>query len=205
MLLMLNHSWWCRCHQILIENSSLLLFKLSSTSQLLKRKFERRWEKKWSLTLRQRSCRIYRLREIEEWWWDSLILLLDVVIDAFQLSIVRISERSVADLKILDRMICIKCARVLHIENRASLCDVVFQRKTMYKKCACCASNESSSAFRLSMNSFVCRKFMIVRLRMKKRMSLWRHSLLIRKFFTRSWQQGLVWRVISRRLTNLSL
>ncbi len=143
MLLMLNRLWWCRCCQILIESSSLLLFKLSSTSQLSKRKFKRRWEKKWLLTLRRRSYRIHRLREIEEWWWDSLISLLDVVTDAFQLSIVRISERSVADFKILDRMICIKCAWVLHIENRASLCDVVFQRKTMYKKCARCASNEN--------------------------------------------------------------
>ena len=143
MLLMLNHSWWCRHRQILIESSSLLLFKLSSTSQLLKGKFERWWEKKWSLTLRWQSCQTHRLREIEEWWWDSLISLLDVIIDAFQLSIVRINERSVADFKTLDRVICIKCARVLHIENRASLCDVVFQKKTMYKKCARCASNEN--------------------------------------------------------------
>ncbi len=142
MLLMLNRSWWCRRCQILIESSFLLLFKLSSTSQLSKRKFERQWKKKWSLMLRRRSCRTHRLREIKEWWWDSLISLLDVVTDAFQLSIVRISERSVADLEILDRMICIKCAWVLHIENKASLCDVIFQRKTMYKKCARCASNE---------------------------------------------------------------
>ncbi len=46
MLLMLNCSWWCRHHQILIKNSLLLLFKLLSTSLLLKRKFERWWEKK---------------------------------------------------------------------------------------------------------------------------------------------------------------
>ena len=143
MLLMLNRSWWCRHRQILIESSSLLLFKLSSTSQLSKRKFERRWEKKWSLTLRWRSCWTHRLREIEERWWDLLIQLLDVVTDAFQLSIVKISERSVADFKALDKVICIKYAQVLHIENRASLCDVVFQRKTMYKKCARCASNEN--------------------------------------------------------------
>ena len=142
MLLMLNRLWWFRHRQILIESSSLLLFKLSSTSQLSKRKFERRWEKKWSLTLRWRSCWTHRLREIKEWWWDSLISLLDIVTDAFQLSIVRISKRSAADFEILDRIICIKCAQVLHIENRASRCDVVFQRKTMYKKCARCASNE---------------------------------------------------------------
>ncbi len=72
-----------------------------------------------------------------------LISLLDVVTDAFQLSIVRISERSVADLETLNRVICIKCAQVLHIENKASLCDIVFQRKTMYKKCARCANNEN--------------------------------------------------------------
>ena len=143
MLSMLNHSWWCRRCQILIESSSLLLFKLSSTSQLSKRKFKRRWKKKWLLTLRQRSCQTHRLREIEERWWDSLISLLDVITDAFQLSIVKISERSTADFEILNRMICIKCAWVLHIENRASWCDVVFQRKTMYKKCARCASNEN--------------------------------------------------------------
>ncbi len=110
MLLMLNHSWWCRCHQILIENSLLLLFKLSSMSQLLKKKLKRWWRKKWLLTLRWRSCQIHRLRKIEEQWWDSLISLIDVIIDAFQLSIVRISKRSAADFKILDRMICIKCA-----------------------------------------------------------------------------------------------
>ena len=143
MLLMLNRSWWCKCHQILIESSLLLLFKLSSTSQLLKRKFEKRWEKKWSLMLRQWSCRTHRLREIKKWWWDSLIQLLDVVTDAFQLSIVKISKRSVADFETLNKMICIKCAWVLHIKNKASRCDVVFQRKTMYKKCARCASNES--------------------------------------------------------------
>jgi hypothetical protein len=143
MLLMLNHSWWCRRRQILIESSSLLLFTLLSTSQLSKRKFERRWEKKWLLTLRGWSCQTHRLREIKEWWWDSLISLLDVVTDAFQLSIVRISERSVADLETLNKVICIKCAWVLHIENKASRCDVIFQRKTMYKKCARCASNES--------------------------------------------------------------
>jgi len=143
MLLMLNRLWWCRHHQILIESSLLLLFKLSSMSQLLKGKFERRWEKKWSLTLCQQSCRTHRLREIKEQWWDLLIQLLDVVTDAFQLSIVKTSERSVADFKALDRVICIKCAWVLHIENKASLCDVVFQRKTMYKKCARCASNEN--------------------------------------------------------------
>ncbi len=143
MLLMLNHSWWCRCHQILIENSLLLLFKLSSMSQLLKKKLKRWWRKKWLLTLRWRSCQIHRLRKIEEQWWDSLISLFDVIIDAFQLSIVRISKRSAADFKILDRMICIKCAQVLHIKNRTSLCDVVFQRKTMYKKCARCANNEN--------------------------------------------------------------
>jgi hypothetical protein len=143
MLLMLNHSWWCRHHQILIESSSLLLFKLSSTSQLSKRKFKRQWRKKWSLMLHQRSCWIHRLREIEKWWWDSLISLLDVVTDAFQLSIVKISKRNAADFKILDRVICIKCAQVLHIKNKALLCDVIFQRKTMYKKCARCASNES--------------------------------------------------------------
>ncbi len=110
MLLMLNHSWWCKRCQILIESSSLLLFKLSSTSQLSKEKFKKWWEKKWSLTLHQWSCRIYRLREIKERWWDSLIQLLDVITDAFQLSIVRISERSAADFKALDRVICIKCA-----------------------------------------------------------------------------------------------
>ncbi len=143
MLLMLNHSWWCRHYQILIESSFLLLFKLLSTSSLSKRKFERRWEKKWLLMLHQWSCWTHRLREIEEWWWDSLIQLLDVITDAFQLSIVEISERSIADLKTLNRMICIKCAWVLHIKNKASLCDVIFQKKTMYKKCAHCASNES--------------------------------------------------------------
>ena len=52
------------------------------------------------------------------------------------------SERSAADFKALDRVICIKCAQVLHIENKASLCDVIFQKKTMYKKCAHYASNE---------------------------------------------------------------
>ena len=56
---------------------------------------------------------------------------------------IEISERSAADFKVLDRMICIKCAQVLHIENKASLCDVIFQKKTMYKKCARCASNEN--------------------------------------------------------------
>ncbi len=142
MLLMLNHSWWCKRRQILIESSLLLLFKLSSTSQLLKRKFERQWRKKWLLMLHQQSCWIHRLREIEEWWWDSLISLLDVVTDAFQLSIEKISKRSVADLETLNRIICIKCAWVLHIENKASLCDVIFQRKTMYKKYAHCASNK---------------------------------------------------------------
>ncbi len=152
MLLMLNHSWWCRCYQILIENSLLLLFKLLSTSQLLKRKLERRWKKKWSLTLRWWSCRIHRLREIKEWWWDSLIQLLDVVTDAFQLSIVKISKRSTADFEALNRVICIKCAWVLHIENRASLCDVIFQKKTMYKKCAHCANNES---FYITMNILI--------------------------------------------------
>ena len=142
MLLMLNRSWWCRCYQILIESSLLLLFKLSSISQLSKRKFERQWKKKWLLTLRWWSCQTHRLREIEKWWWDSLIQLLDVVDNAFQLSIVRISERSVADFETLNRVICIKCAWVLHIENRESRCDVVFQRKTMYKKCARYASNK---------------------------------------------------------------
>ncbi len=144
MLLMLNRLWWCRCHQILIKNSSLLLFKLSSTSSLskTKRKFKRQWEKKWLLMLRWWSCWTHRLREIEEWWWDSLIQLLDVITDAFQLSMIEISERSVADFKVLDKVICIKCARVLHIKNKASLCDIVFQKKTMYKKCACCVSNE---------------------------------------------------------------
>ena len=67
MLLMLNYLWWCRYHQILIESSLLLLFKLSSTFQLLKRKFERWWKKKWLLMLHQWSYWIYRLREIEEW------------------------------------------------------------------------------------------------------------------------------------------
>ncbi len=143
MLLMLNHSWWCRCHQILIESSLLLLFKLSSTSQLSKKKFERQWKKKWSLTLCQWSCWTHRLREIKEWWWDLLIQLLDVVTDAFQMSIVRISERSIANFETLNRVICIKCAQVLHIENKTSWCDVIFQKKTMYKKCACCASNEN--------------------------------------------------------------
>ncbi len=143
MSLMLNRSWWCRHCQILIESSSLLLFKLSSTFQLSKRKFKRQWKKKWSLMLRWQSCRIHRLREIKEQWWNSFISLFDVVTDAFQLSIVKISERSAADFEILNKVICIKCAWVLHIENRASRCDVIFQRKTMYKKCARCASNES--------------------------------------------------------------
>ena len=143
MLLMLNHSWWCKHHQILIESSSLLLFQLSSISQLLKRKFKKWWRKKWSLMLRQQSCWIHRLREIEEWWWHSLILLLDVIIDAFQLSIVRISERSIVDFETLNKVICIKCAQVLHIENKASLCDVIFQRKTMYKKYVHYVSNEN--------------------------------------------------------------
>ena len=142
MLLMLNCSWWCRCHQILIESSLLLLFKLSSISQLSKRKFERQWKKKWLLTLRWWSCQTHRLREIEERWWDSLIQLLDVVDNAFQLSIVKISERSIADFETLNRVICIKCAWVLHIKNKESRCDVIFQRKTMYKKCARYASNE---------------------------------------------------------------
>ncbi len=93
-----------------------------------------------------------RLREIKEWWWDSLISLLDVVIDAFQLSIVRISERSVADLETLNKVICIKCAQVLHIKNKASLCDIIFQRKTMYKKCAHYASNEN---FYIAMNILI--------------------------------------------------
>ncbi len=66
--LMLNCSWWCKCHQILIESSSLLLFKLLSTSQLLKRKFKRWWEKKWLLMLRWWFCWTHRLREIEEQW-----------------------------------------------------------------------------------------------------------------------------------------
>ncbi len=152
MLLMLNCSWWCRCHQILIENSSLLLFKLLNTSLLLKKKFERWWRKKWSLMLYQWSCWTHRLCEIEERWWDSLIQLLDVITDAFQLSIVRISKRSAADLEVLDRVICIKCAWVLHIKNKASLCDVIFQRKTMYKKCACCVSNED---FCIAMSIFI--------------------------------------------------
>ncbi len=161
MLLMLNCLWWCRCHQILIESSLLLLFKLSSTSQLLKRKFERRWKKKWSLMLRQQSCQIHRLREIKERWWDSLIQLLDVITDAFQLSIVRISERSAVNFKTLDRMICIKCAWVLHIENRASRCDVVFQRKTMYKKCAHYASNESFCITVSILIWYICQMLMI--------------------------------------------
>jgi len=74
---------------------------------------------------------------------DSFIQLLDVVTDAFQLSIVEISEKSVADLKTLNKMICIKCAQVLYIENKASLCDVIFQRKTMYKKYVHCANDEN--------------------------------------------------------------
>ncbi len=143
MLLMLNYLWWCTHYQILIESSLLLLFKLSSIFQLLKRKFKRQWKKKWLLTLHWWSCWIHKLREIKEWWWDSLISLLDVVIDAFQLSIMRISERSITDLEILDRVICIKCAWVLHIKNKASLCDVIFQRKTMYKKCVHYANNEN--------------------------------------------------------------
>ncbi len=142
MLLMLNRLWWCRYHQILIESSLLLLFKLSSTFQLSKRKFERWWRKKWSLMLCWWFYQIHRLREIKEWWWDLFISLLNVVINAFQLSIVKISERNVADLEILDKMICIKCAWVLHIENKALLCDVIFQRKTMYKKCVHCVNNE---------------------------------------------------------------
>ena len=60
--------------------------------------------------LRWQSCQTHRLREIEERWWDSLIQLLDVVTDAFQLSMIEISERSVADFKALNKMICIKCA-----------------------------------------------------------------------------------------------
>ncbi len=152
MLLMLNHSWWCKCHQILIESSSLLLFKLSSMSQLSKKKFKRWWKKKWLLMLCQWSCWIHRLREIEKWWWDSFISLLDVITDAFQLSIVKISERSIADLKTLNKVICIKCAWVLHIENKASLCDVIFQKKIMYKKCAHYANNED---FCIAMNILI--------------------------------------------------
>ncbi len=143
MLLMLNHSWWCKYHQILIESSSLLLFKLLSTSSLSKRKFEKQWRKKWLLMLRQWFCWIHRLCKIKKQWWDSLIQLLDVVTDAFQLSMIEINERSVADFKALNKVICIKCAWVLHIENKASLYDVIFQRKTMYKKCACYANNEN--------------------------------------------------------------
>jgi len=71
------------------------------------------------------------------------IQLFDVVTDAFQLSIVEISKRSIADFEILDKVICIKCAQVLHIKDRASLYDVIFQRKTMYRKCIHCASNEN--------------------------------------------------------------
>ncbi len=56
------------------------------------------------------SCWTHRLREIKEWWWDLLISLLDIVTDAFQLSIVKISEKSAADFKILNKVICIKCA-----------------------------------------------------------------------------------------------
>ena len=110
MLLMLNRLWWCRRRQILIESSLLLLFKLSSMSQLSKKKFERWWEKKWSLMLRWQSCQIHRLCEIKKQWENSLISLLDVITDAFQLSIVKISERSIADFEILDRVICIKYA-----------------------------------------------------------------------------------------------
>ncbi len=93
--------------------------------------------------LRWQSYQTHRLHEIEKWWWNSLISLLDVVTDAFQLSIVRISERSITDLEILNKVICIKCAQVLHIKNKASLCNVIFQKKTMYKKCAYYASNEN--------------------------------------------------------------
>ncbi len=143
MLLMLNHLWWCRYYQILIESLLLLLFKLSSMFQLLKRKFKKQWEKKWLLILHWQSCWTHRLREIKEWWWDLLISLLDVITDAFQLSIVKISEKSIVDFEILNRIICIKCAWVLHIENKVSWCNVIFQRKTMYKKCACCVSNEN--------------------------------------------------------------
>ncbi len=64
----------------------------------------------------------------------------------------KISERSIADLKTLNRVIYIKCAQVLYIENRASLCDVIFQRKTMYKKYAHCASNEN---FCIAMSIFI--------------------------------------------------
>ena len=78
--------------------------------------------------LRQWFCWTHRLCEIKEQWWDSLIQLLDVVTDAFQLSMIEISKRNVADLEVLDKIICIKCAWVLHIENIASLCDVIFQR-----------------------------------------------------------------------------
>ncbi len=143
MLLMLNRLWWCKHHQILIENSLLLLFKLSSMSQLSKKKFKRQWEKKWLLTFHWWSCWTHRLCEIKEWWWDSLISLLDIIIDAFQLSIVRISKRSIVNLETLNKIIYIKCAWVLHIKNKTSLCDIIFQKKTMYKKCVHYASNES--------------------------------------------------------------
>jgi len=46
-----------------------------------------------------------------------IVSLFDVITNVFQLSTVRISERSIAASEILNKVIYIKCAQVLHIEN----------------------------------------------------------------------------------------
>ena len=51
---------------------------------------------------------------------------LDVIIDSFQLSVVKISERSADAFEILNRVMCIKCACRFHDEKTAQSCNVEF-------------------------------------------------------------------------------
>ncbi len=53
---------------------------------------------------------------------------------------VGISGRSAGAPEIQDRIMCIKCARRFHDEEATRSCDAEFHGKTMYRKCARCAS-----------------------------------------------------------------
>ena len=60
---------------------------------------------------------------------------LDVIIDSFQLSVVKINERSADASEIMNRIMCIKCAHKFHDEKITQSCDIEFHEKVMYRRC----------------------------------------------------------------------
>jgi hypothetical protein len=73
---------------------------------------------------------------------NSFSLLFNVVIDSFQLFIIKISNHNIDALSIQACIMCIKYVWIFHIKEMIYIYNAIFHEKMMYKCCNRCANKK---------------------------------------------------------------